>query len=340
MSYKDGLELYDFTTKKLLPELKKVLAELINIIEQLSQSKTYEVTKKVLKSKIPKKQHTIIPANEASSLKSFINTIDKDIDEIIQKLQKVIDDNKNQSSFSKLEYLKILFAEAENQLIQHLVEFLDIHPDTLQENNTVWNMLYKILQHNILYYDNTYAEPDIQFEDSFLKDKIINIDVTDDDIYSSKKESKNYEEFIKYIEEIEERYEESASQYNLLDLLFTLISNDKKAQDILETLPTIIEYIDLAEYAATGELDVRLKLLRNLLTNLNLVFDFRNFGALEDSRHKLTEEQIEKNKDDNPYNDTLKRGSLMYFLIESHSTSRRSLHPDVKEFLKRLGAKR
>ena len=30
----------------------------------------------------------------------------------------------------------------------------------------------------------------------------------------------------------------------------------------------------------------------------------------------------------------------MYFLTESHSTSRRELHPEVKNFLKRLGAKR
>ncbi|QFR50370.1 hypothetical protein FJR48_11790 [Sulfurimonas lithotrophica] len=339
MSYEDGLELYNFTTEKLLLELKKVLMEIINIIDQLSEQKTYEVTHKNLKKQVDKKEHTIIEASEASNLKSFINTIDKDIDEIIKKLRDVVNNNTDQSDFSKLKYLDILFVD--NQLIPHLVKFLNINPTTLQElGNTVWNMLYKILQHNIAYYDNTYAKPDIQFENSFLKGKIKNIDVTDDDIYSSKKESENYDKFIKYIEDIEERYEQSASQYNLLDLLFTLIANDKKAQELLSTLPDIISKIDMAEYIARGEVDVRLKLLRNLLTNLNSVFNIRNFGELEDSTHKLTSLQEENNNDKNPYNDTLKRGSLKYFLIESHSTSRRKLHPEVKNFLQRLGAKR
>ncbi|WP_044418622.1 hypothetical protein [Halarcobacter anaerophilus] len=339
MSYEDGLELYNFTTAKLLPSLKDILVKLLKIIDSLSEQKTYEATHKNLKKQVDKKEHTIIEASEASNLKSFINTIDKDIDEIIRKLQDVITKNTSHSEFSKLEYLYIVFVD--NQLIPHLVQFLNINPTTLQElGNTVWNMLYKILQHNIAYYDNTYAKPDIQFENSFLKGKIKNVDVTDDDIYSSKKESENYDKFITYIEDIEERYERNASQYNLLDLLFTLIANDKKAQELLSTLPDIISKIDMAEYIARGEVDVRLKLLRNLLTNLNSVFDIRNFGELEDSTHKLTSLQEENNNDKNPYNDTLKRGSLKYFLIESHSTSRRKLHPEVKNFLQRLGAKR
>ena len=184
------------------------------------------------------------------------------------------------------------------------------------------------------------TKPNIQIENSFLKDKIKNVAVTSDDIYSSKKETKNYYEFIKYIEEVEERYEKNKTQFNLLDLLLTLISNDKKAQELRSTLPDIISKIDKAEYIATGEVDLKLKLLRNLLTNINSVFEFRNFGELEDSTHKLTPKQEKFNEDKNPYNDTLKRESLMYLLIESHSTSRRWLHKEVKDFLQRLGAKR
>lgn len=41
-----------------------------------------------------------------------------------------------------------------------------------------------------------------------------------------------------------------------------------------------------------------------------------------------------------PIFDVMKRGSLMYLLQESHSTSRRILHTEVKEFLTRLGAKK
>ncbi|RXJ65223.1 hypothetical protein CRV08_15650 [Halarcobacter ebronensis] len=339
MSYQDGLEVYNFTIKKLLSTLKDILLEITKIVNQLSEQKIYEVNHKDLKKKIDKKQHTIIEATEAKNLKSFINAIDADIDKIIRDLKAVVTNNTDQSNFSKLEYLLLVFNE--NDLILHLEEFLNINPKPLQgTDNSLWNILYKILQHNIAYYDNTYAKPNIQFENSFLKDKITNINITSEDIYSSKKEAKNYYEFIKYIEEIEERYEKNKTQFNLLDLLFTLIANDKKAQELLSTLPNIISKIDIAEYIATGKLDVKLKLLRDLLTNINSVFEFRNFGELEDSTHKLTKQQEENNKDKNPYNDTLKRGSLMYFLIESHSTSRRWLHKEVKEFLTRLGAKR
>ena len=339
MSYKTGLELYNFTIINVLPSLKKILAETILLVEQLSSLNNYEINHKDLKKQIDKQQHIIILPNEALNLKSFINTIDKDIDEIIKKLQEVIDKNKNKSNFSKLEYLNLVFVK--NELIPHLIEFLNINPETLQGiGNPLWNILYKILQHNIAYYDNTYTKPNKQFESGFLKSKITNINITNEDIYSSKKEAENYYEFIKYIEEIEERYEQNATQSNLLDLLFTLISNEKKVQELLSTLADIISKIDMVEYLATGKFDIRLKLLRELLSNLHAIGSFRNFGDLEDSTHKLTPKQEEDNKDKNPYNDTLKRGSLMYFLIESHSTSRRWLHKEVKEFLKRLGAKR
>jgi len=339
MSYQEGLEVYNFTTINLLPALKKVLAEVINIIDQLSEQKTYEVNHKDLKKKIDKKQHTIIEPTEAKNLKSFINAIDADIDKIIRDLKEVVTNNTDQSNFSKLEYLLLVFNE--NELVRHLEEFLNINPRILYgRSNSLWNILYKILQHNIAYYDNTYAKPNVQFENSFLKDKITNVNVTSEDIYSSKTEAKNYYEFIKYIEEIEERYENNKTQFNLLDLLFTLIANDKKAQELLGTLPTAITYINRAEYIVTGKLDVKLKLLRTVLTNINSVFDAKNCGELEDSTHKFTPKQEKDNEDKNPYNDTLKRGSLMYFLIESHSTSRRWLHKEVKEFLQRVGAKR
>lgn len=305
MSYQEGLEVYNFTIKQFLPALKDVLAEIIKIINQLSEQKIYEVNHKDLKKKIDKKQHTIIEPTEAKNLKSFINAIDADIDDIIDKLQEVIDKNKNQSKFSKLEYLLLVFNE--NELVFHLEEFLNINPRILYgRSNSLWNILYKILQHNIAYYDNTYAKPDIQFKNSFLKDKITNVNVTSEDIYSSKIEAKNYYEFIKNIEKIEERYEKNKTQINLSDLLFTLIANDKKAQELLGTLPTIITYINRAEYIFTGKLDVKLKLLRTVLTNINSIFDVRNCGELEDSTHKFTPKQEKDNEDKNPYNDTLK----------------------------------
>ena len=81
------------------------------------------------------------------------------------------------------------------------------------------------------------------------------------------------------------------------------------------------------------------KRVKILFTNLEEIFDERYFN-LEDSSHRLSKEQIENNSDDNPYNNTLKRGSLIYFLVESHSTSRRYMHKELKEFLEKVGTNR
>ncbi|RXK05433.1 hypothetical protein [Halarcobacter ebronensis] len=80
--------------------------------------------------------------------------------------------------------------------------------------------------------------------------------------------------------------------------------------------------------------------LADLATKLQNIFKEREFGGIIDTSHKLTTKQLEDNADDNPYNDTLLRGSIPYLLIESHSTSRSWLYKEVKEFLQRVGAKR
>jgi hypothetical protein len=46
--------------------------------------------------------------------------------------------------------------------------------------------------------------------------------------------------------------------------------------------------------------------------------------------------ELEDTSDTQPNKDTGQRGSLPYLLKESHSTSRRVLHPEVKAFLQRM----
>lgn len=95
----------------------------------------------------------------------------------------------------------------------------------------------------------------------------------------------------------------------------------------------------IAEHFSRGVLANNIERVKILFTNLEEIFDERYFDLL-DSSHKLNKEQIENNSDDNPYNNTLKRGSLIYFLVESHSTSRRYMHKELKEFLEKVGTNR
>jgi len=61
------------------------------------------------------------------------------------------------------------------------------------------------------------------------------------------------------------------------------------------------------------------------MTNLANALLSRFVGEIEDAS------DTRPPTDDNP-----KRGSLPYLLKESHSTSRRVLHPEVKAFLQRM----
>lgn len=331
MSYEHGQELYT-TTIKLLEDLREVFSQNLQLIEPLAQVKTFEAEHKDFSKVLQKKQHSIIPQAEFIKMKDFIEVLELDLDGVMEDLRDKIKEHINDSSkFSKMEYLEILILN--NQFIPHLIEFFDINPATLKnDGKALWSILYKILLHNIEKYDNTYVKPNQQFETSFLKEKIKNVDVTHDDPYSNTEQVENYEKFINYIEGIEKNYETNPSQYNLLDLLLTLVGNEATAYSIIERLPNIISIINTAEYIATGRLDARLKLFRTMLTNLKSVFDTRYFGGLVDTSHKLSAEDKQKG--------VVQRGSLLYFLKESHSTSRRVLHREVKEFIEKLGAKR
>lgn len=72
-----------------------------------------------------------------------------------------------------------------------------------------------------------------------------------------------------------------------------------------------------------SEFEKRVFQLANMVKNYEIIFKTRDFGGLIDKTDPKKE-----------------RGSIPYLLIESHSTSRRVLHDEVRDFLKRLGPKR
>lgn len=138
---------------------------------------------------------------------------------------------------------------------------------------------------------------------------------------------------------IEKKYEANPNETNLLDLLFTLLAQDESLYKLIKEITSWKDWLNYGEYIVTGELDTKIKKVRYMLENIEKVFDDR-YCSLLDTSHSLTKEQIKNNEDDNPYNNTLKRGELMYLLVESHSTSRRWLHKEIKEFLEKVGAKK
>ncbi|QKF73027.1 hypothetical protein AFAEC_0852 [Aliarcobacter faecis] len=353
MSHENGLALYQSTINffKMLDDkgtngLIKIFEELIVLCDKLNQDYTFDNIESKIKGNSqtkPINQRKILSDANHQRLTNIFKLLISDINIVISTLTRTLNrkiEGGSSSKFDKADYFSDLFSL--DSFVNHLIDLLDINSKFLISYNpslSLWDSLYLVLQDNIKMFDNTYVNPDIQFKGTFLESKISYKDVTKDDLYNSAFNSKNYDRFINRIENIENRFETSPSKTNLLDLLFTLLANDKAIYTLIKELASWNKWINIGEVAVTGKLDTNLKRVRNLFSNLEKIFDDRHFDLL-DSSHKLSKEQIQNNSDDNPYNDTLQRGSLMYFLVESHSTSRRYMHKELKEFLEKVGTNR
>jgi hypothetical protein len=84
-------------------------------------------------------------------------------------------------------------------------------------------------------------------------------------------------------------------------------------------------HTNLPAYLSTSELRPTIKSASTTLSNVATALNSRFEGALEDP----TDTGYKAEKRD-------QRGSLPYRLKESHSTSCRVLHPEVKAFLQRM----
>jgi hypothetical protein len=349
MEHSEGKEFYDkFIT--LFTDTNNLFESIKNLIKALSDETSFNVSEDIRKQMgedILVYKRTIIQENEKDQLFQTIEKIQIEIEKNISSFQA----RNTQHAANQSNYLvKNIFEDFYiNKLVEFILQLLDLDQQTLiSKGNSLWNILFKILKSNIEDYDNTYHDPKKQFEGSHVK---VNegLNVTNRDEYFKAVESKNYYSFIKYVESIEKKCESELNQTNLLDLIFTLIQQfgviyEYKGVGFGTALKGFAYYIKAKRLGKlnfkASEFENRLFQLANLVTKFQEIFKARDFGGVIDSTHKLTPEQKAKNNDDDPNNDTLIRGSIPYLLIESHSTSRRVLHKEVRDFLRRLGPQR
>ncbi|RXJ92847.1 hypothetical protein CRV00_11915 [Malaciobacter molluscorum] len=260
---------------------------------------------------------------------------------------RIKDVNKGIESYSRKGYINDL--NGSKKLIETLNSFLDIDENSLISNNSssLWNILFKILDNNIDQFDDTYVDPSKQFKGTFLERNIKALDVTKEDEYDKKTVqtaptgkftqaiilshttpqygmqqqmedimnpaifSKRYYTLLENIKKMEKNYDNNPNQTNLMDILFTLIAHS--------SIHTFIDKwsnvgIFVAEVLLDNKIETNLNKLKEIMNKLKRVLKKRFVGKLE----------------------AFNMGSLIYFLQESHSTSRRILHPKIKEFLKEV----
>ena len=319
---------------------------IIKILDELNQEIEYplaEYFKENCEEGTFSTKRQILDDSAYKELKAMFEEINDGVATLKDKFQKTID-------IVDVSYSRPLFftdLSSASQLFDTLNRFLDIDENLLSHQPTsLWNILFKVLNHNIEKYDNTYVKPDKQFADLSVtniqvrdKDKydiktrqakevstftrtMINSQSyglqsqKDDDILEPKVFSERYYKFIENIESIEGKQDSTQlSQANLREMLFSLL-----AQSPLHTMIDRWAGVGLfgLGFVLNDEADKSLTRLKMTIDKLKRLFDERYVGELE----------------------AFGMGSLDYFMRESHSTSRRVLHDDVKEFLTRLGARR
>ncbi len=338
MTHEAGLDVYTRTIALFQP-LKEIVSEIVKIIKVLNTEYTYTINTKIINEKKEEitAKRKLIEDEEHTKIENIFNTLLTDINVIQGRLELTISNTNVNDDFSKKEYIANLLSD---NFANNLSTLLDINPSNLSSNdNSIWNILSTVLKGNIEKYDNTYVNPKEQYKNTALKDKIESFEVTSLDKYDGSNGSKNYYNFIDALESIEKTFSNPPSTNNILELLFLLITNEDSLNESISNIPNHISTISDIEWLATGVSDTSLKTLRATLSNLNTIFAPINFGGIADERHILSKEDIVKNNDKDENNDVLKRGSLMYLMKESHSTSRRGLLPQVRDFLTKIGIK-
>jgi hypothetical protein len=344
ISYREGKEFYSKFIE-LFNNVENVFDELRILINKFSEESEFEVSdsiKEDLGEDILQYKRTII---KPDSSKKIVETIERIIIEISKNRNNFENRYKIHEDTKQKYLLKNIFEDFEiNSLVELLINFLDINPITLAgKDNSLWNIVYKFLDENIEEYDDTYIKPDEQFKSTPLASKITDIDVTSRDKYFDKPENISFYKFIKYIKTVEDNYSKDANQTNLLDLIFALIVgqvgkgiHSYKGVGFGSALKGFANAIKVKRWSdldfSASEFEKRVFELANMVTNYQTIFKRRDFGNILDKSHILTEKE-KKDK-------VMQRGSIPYLLIESHSTSRRVLHSEVKELLNKLGPKR
>jgi hypothetical protein len=254
-----------------------------------------------------------------AKLKRVIAALTESINASVVALNRSIGNN----SYSRAGFVGALYDGA-LPLANNLAAFLNLPAGApnVAASGVIWQTLVGVMSDAIEVFDDTVIKPDAQFNGSRT---ITPLNVTTRDGYHNSAQKANYLKLIAKIEALEKRYAAKSSPDLLLELLLILMVHNPQGRQLATMFSEWAGYVDNAEYAVSGDLDATLKAVRATFTNVANALNTRFVGGVEAPTD--TTFLVDKRP---------QLGSLPYLLIESHSTSRRVLHPEVKAFLQRM----
>lgn len=294
------------------------LQDIEKVIVGLNKPIQYKVNQAIQVNNTVTQAFQLLSDSNLANLKGIIKALTAAIQESVVELDRGITRN----SYSRAGFASA-FLRGGLPLANNLAAFLNVPAGApnVARAGVLWQTVVSILGDAIEVFDDTVTKPDAQFNGSR---PITHLNVTTRDHYHSSAQSPNSLTLMTRIETLEKRMASKPDDNLLFDLLFILLVHNPQVRGVATMLNNWAGYINSFEYVATGDVDATAKSLRGTMTNLANALLSRFVGELEDP------------SDTHPNPEIGQRGSLSYLLIESHSTSRRVLHPEVKAFLQRM----
>jgi hypothetical protein len=297
------------------------LQSIESIAVGLNKPVEYKVNQAIQANNTVTDSFKLLSDSNLANLKTVLAALTASINESVRLLDEGIANN----SYSRKGFGSAFLAGG-LPLANNLAAFLNVPAGALNVAGAgvLWQTLVGVLSDAIEVFDDTGTKPDTQFNGSR---PITQLDVTARDKYNDSTQKANCIKLITKLEALEKRVSAKPQANLLFDLVLILLVHNPQVRGIATMFNNWAGYLDWFEYAATGDVDVAAKALHATMTNLANALLSRFVGEIEDPT------------DTHPNEDIGKRGSLPYLLKESHSTSRRVLHPEVKAFLKRMMVK-
>ncbi|HZH14411.1 MAG TPA: hypothetical protein VE057_08650 [Archangium sp.] len=309
-----GMKLYEGVLST-LKQIHAVFDKAREIIGRFNQGIDYPVPKE-LDAKLTKHRQVMSDAL-ASKFRLRLDEIERGLD----KTKKAFLARLKGGKFPHQGFFEDLHVTA---FLLPLVKFLSVDRSSLR--GPLWDLVYELLKEQIHEFDNTKTSPSDQLRGTPFAARIVDLPITTEDPFHGKGKDAAFDKFISRLEGIEARYAESPSQHALMDLLFTLIAQMEPLRTAVSKWATAVDWYEgmlrsqawvKSKLGTQTDQDKLVLRFVQMLESYALIFKDRDCGSMQ--------------VDDPQFTPPL--GSLPYFAIEAHSSSRKKLYPKVKQAL-------
>ncbi|HZH75929.1 MAG TPA: hypothetical protein VEY88_07850 [Archangium sp.] len=218
---------------KLLERIQDVFLWLRQLVTQLKNGIDFPVPKELDAS--GKLHRQVMSTALAGRFNAELNKLEGGL----KKMQAAFQKRLNSGKFPVAKIVEDLHVV---DFLMPLVDFISVNRKTLQ--GPLWDLVVQLLIEQIHEFDNTSASPEAQLRYTPFATRIVHLDITPKDPYSTKGKDVAFNKFIKRLEGIESRYAQTKAPYELRDLLFTLLAHVEPMRAVAADWATLVDWYE------------------------------------------------------------------------------------------------